>query len=204
MTIEFQNCKKKFKNTLILDEQYFEIPDGINRLAGKNGSGKSTLLRMITGLDKDYTGEIIKPEKNILYLTPDPIGVIPFTIRENLKILWDSFDIQPSIEELQIVDQFFDGKLDIPYNKASTGMKAKLGLSLIFVKPWDLIIVDEAMSTIDSESLSLLIHYLIDNIHQKYKTVIYVSHTNLDSMLKLDSYNILLEEGKLSWIKNNS
>lgn len=202
MTIEFKNCKKEFKNTLILDEQYFKIPNGINKLSGKNGSGKSTLLRMITGLDKNFTGEIIKPEENILYLTPDPIGIIPFTIRENLRILWDSFDIQPSIAELKIVDKFFDGKLDVPFNKASTGMKAKLGLSLIFVKNWDLIIIDETMSTIDSESLSLLIDYLIDNIHIKYNNIIYVSHTNLDSMLKLDSYNILLEKGKLSWAKN--
>ena len=134
MSLTFVNCTKKFKKHFILNEVNFEIPKGIFHLKGRNGAGKSTLLRMIAGLDKKYSGDILKQEESTLYLNYDPIGIHPFTIRENLEILWNTFKIIPTKDQLSLIDEFFDGNLDVSYSKASTGMKAKIGLSLVFVK----------------------------------------------------------------------
>ncbi|MCY9076710.1 ATP-binding cassette domain-containing protein, partial [Bacillus inaquosorum] len=150
MSLEFVECTKKFKNNLILDKVNFKISKGLFNLTGRNGAGKSTLLKMISGLDKKYSGNIIANNKSTLYLNVDPIGIHPFTIKENLEILWNTFNITPSTKQLSKVNDFFDDNLDVSYSRASTGMKAKLGLSLIFVKDWETILIDETMSSLDS------------------------------------------------------
>lgn len=199
MSIEFIECTKKFKNIIILDEVNFTISTGLFRLTGRNGAGKSTLLRMISGLDKNYSGKIIANKGPTLYLNVDPIGIHPFTIRENLEILWNTFNITPSTKQLSKVNNFFDGKLDVSYSKASTGMKAKLGLSLVFVKDWETILIDETMSSLDSESINMLSKRLVNLSMKKKVTIIYVSHSMLNKYLEDNSSNISIGRGSLSW-----
>lgn len=199
MSLIFSNCTKRFKNHSVLNEVTFEIPKGLFHLKGRNGAGKSTLLRIVSGLDKRYSGDIIKQEGAILYLNYDPIGIHPFTIRENLEILWNTFKITPSTAQLSLVDEFFDGNLDVSYSKASTGMKAKIGLSLAFVKDWEIILIDETMSTLDTESIDMLSKRLVHLSKKQIATVIYVSHSMVNKRLNNNSNIIYLEEGELAW-----
>ena len=47
-----------------------KIEEGtFNCIVGENGSGKSTLLKCILGLNKGYTGEIIKEEHIRIFTT---------------------------------------------------------------------------------------------------------------------------------------
>jgi ABC-2 type transport system ATP-binding protein len=197
--LELVNCTKKFKDVLIFNKVSFTISTGIFHLKGRNGVGKSTFLRMISGLDKKYTGDIIANGNSILYLNIDPIGIHPFTLRENLEILWKTFNINPTTKQLTKVNDFFDGNLDVSYSKASTGMKAKLGLSLIFVKDWETILIDETMSSLDSESIDMLSERLIELSERKTATIIYVSHSLVNKRLKDNSCIIYIGEGGLSW-----
>ncbi len=199
MGLELVNCTKKFKDVLIFNKVSFTISTGIFHLKGRNGVGKSTFLRMISGLDKKYTGDIIANGNSILYLNIDPIGIHPFTLRENLEILWKTFNINPTTKQLTKVNDFFDGNLDVSYSKASTGMKAKLGLSLIFVKDWETILIDETMSSLDSESIDMLSERLIELSERKTATIIYVSHSLVNKRLKDNSCIIYIGEGGLSW-----
>ncbi|MGX4669381.1 ABC transporter ATP-binding protein [Cerasibacillus sp. JNUCC 74] len=199
MSLKFVNCTKKFKDHFILDEVNFEIPKGLLHLRGRNGTGKSTLLRIISGLDKNYSGDIIKCGDPTLYLNHDPIGIHPFTIRENLEILWNTFKIIPSTKQLSKVKDFFNGNLDVSYSRASTGMKAKIGLSLIFVKDWEIILIDETMSTLDTESIDMLSERLVDLSKKQMATIIYVSHSMVNKRLKDNSSVIYIRQGGLMW-----
>nr|WP_277717623.1 ATP-binding cassette domain-containing protein [Priestia flexa]WEZ10399.1 ATP-binding cassette domain-containing protein [Priestia flexa]WEZ10409.1 ATP-binding cassette domain-containing protein [Priestia flexa] len=201
MSLKLINCTKKFKNNLILDDVTFEIPKGIFQLKGRNGAGKSTFLKIISGLDKKYSGEIISNGASILYLNVDPIGIHPFTIRENLNILWETFNIKPTKDQINKIEFFFDGKLDMSYSRSSTGMKAKIGLSLIFVKNWDFILIDEAMSTLDSESIEVLSKTLVNLSEKNKTTIIYVSHSLINERLKDYSNGIYIGGGKI-WCQN--
>ena len=65
--IDVQNVKKTFKRVdhqdlLVLDNINLELHEGeIITLLGKSGSGKSTLLRIIAGLIKPSSGDVIYP-----------------------------------------------------------------------------------------------------------------------------------------------
>ncbi|MED1747253.1 MULTISPECIES: ATP-binding cassette domain-containing protein [Bacillus] len=199
MGLEFVECTKNFKNTMILDKVNFSIPSGLFHLVGRNGAGKSTLLKMIAGLDKRYSGGIETNNKSTLYLNVDPIGIHPFTIRENLEILWNTFKITPTEEQMCNVNDFFDGKLDDSYSRASTGMKAKVGLSLVFVKDWETILIDETMSSLDSESIDMLSERLVNLSIKNIATIIYVSHSMVNKRLNDHSSIMSIGDGRLLW-----
>lgn len=197
MTIKLLNFTKKFKDNIIFQNVNLSIPKGMYRIKGKNGSGKSTFLRIIARLDDNYTGKVNVPQKSILYLNVNPIGIHPFSIRENLEILWNTFNISPTVSQKNIVEEFFDYNLDVSYSSSSTGMKAKLGLSLIFVKKWDLIIIDETLSTLDEESVDNISNSLIDMCKNHNSTVFFVSHSNVSEKLINNSSELLIDQEEL-------
>ncbi|MAZ40299.1 MAG: energy-dependent translational throttle protein EttA [Legionellales bacterium] len=68
--IEFQQVSKAFEHKMLIDDLSFEIPKGaIVGVIGPNGAGKSTFFKMIMGLEKPDTGEIVIGETvNISYV----------------------------------------------------------------------------------------------------------------------------------------
>jgi sulfate-transporting ATPase len=58
--IEFKDVSKAFGDRLLIDKLSFKIPAGaIVGIIGPNGAGKSTLFRMITGVEKPDSGEVV-------------------------------------------------------------------------------------------------------------------------------------------------
>jgi len=59
VVIEVKNLTKKFGDRTLYQGVSFSVPRGaIVGIIGANGMGKTTLFKMLTGQDKDYTGEI--------------------------------------------------------------------------------------------------------------------------------------------------
>lgn len=58
--IEAKNISKGFGENLLIDDLTFSIPKGaIVGIIGPNGAGKTTLFKMMAGLEKPDTGEIV-------------------------------------------------------------------------------------------------------------------------------------------------
>src|SRR5471030_2165800 len=58
--IEFKNVSKAYGDRLLIDHLNMKIPAGaIVGIIGPNGAGKSTLFKMIAGLDKPDSGEVV-------------------------------------------------------------------------------------------------------------------------------------------------
>ncbi|MEO6171184.1 MAG: ATP-binding cassette domain-containing protein, partial [Lysobacter sp.] len=59
--MEFKGVSKSFGDRLLIDDLSFIVPPGaIIGIIGPNGAGKSTLFKMIIGLEKPDSGEILK------------------------------------------------------------------------------------------------------------------------------------------------
>jgi len=57
--IEVRNLAKKFGERTLYEGVNFQVPRGaIVGIIGANGMGKTTLFRILTGQDKDYSGEV--------------------------------------------------------------------------------------------------------------------------------------------------
>lgn len=58
--IEFKNVSKAFDDTILYENLTFDLPPaGIVGVIGPNGAGKTTLFRMIMGMEKPSSGEIL-------------------------------------------------------------------------------------------------------------------------------------------------
>ena len=60
--IELKGATKRFGPLAVLDNFNFKLPDsGVVAILGTSGSGKTTLMRIIAGLEKLDSGQLIKP-----------------------------------------------------------------------------------------------------------------------------------------------
>jgi ABC-type cobalamin/Fe3+-siderophores transport systems, ATPase components len=63
-----------FKNNPVLKNIEINIKEhDIVAIVGKNGSGKTTLLKIMDGLLKDFSGEVLVDGENVKSLTPRQI-----------------------------------------------------------------------------------------------------------------------------------
>ena len=102
--IELQNVDKKFRDIHAADQISAKIQDGmIFGLVGSNGAGKSTLLRMISGIIKPDSGEILADgepvfenpavKRQICFLSDTAILLCKCMHRGNARLLYDSVSI---------------------------------------------------------------------------------------------------------------
>ena len=76
MTIELHNIVKTFGKKVAVDNLDLTVQDGgFTVLLGPSGCGKTTTLRMIAGLEKPDSGEILLGGRRVTHLTPKDRGV---------------------------------------------------------------------------------------------------------------------------------
>ena len=69
--VEMKNMTMKFPGVVALNNVSFDLrPGEVHILLGENGAGKSTLGKMLSGINKPTSGEIILNGKTYDHLTP--------------------------------------------------------------------------------------------------------------------------------------
>lgn len=182
--LETKNLQKQFKNQLAVSNASLSIEkNSVYGLLGPNGAGKSTTLKMITGMLRPTSGEIIfdnhswnrKDLLNIGALIEAPPLYENLTARENLKVRTTLFGLPDSrIDEvLEIVDLTNTGKKRS--GQFSMGMKQRLGIAIALVNHPKLLILDEPTNGLDPMGIEEL-RKLIRSFPEQGITVILSSH----------------------------
>jgi len=138
-----------------VDEMSFEIMSGDRvGLIGKNGAGKSTLLKLLSGVLKPSSGELITNGETfpLLDLSADIVGQA--TCIQNIRMTGllrglSGTELERYIEtvrESADIERFLFSQV----STLSTGMKTRFLISLIGdIKP-EILIMDEWIGTTDS------------------------------------------------------
>ena len=163
MNITFDNVSFKYIEKPILDKASFSITDTDKiGIVGTNGTGKTTLLKLILGIEKPNSGDIIiSGGLRINYLEQDPVF-------DETKSLLDII-MEKSTKEFPILEYeansilsklgFYDSS--ITPKGFSGGQKKRLALAKTLVTPADILILDEPTNHLDNDVIIWLEKYLI-------------------------------------------
>ncbi len=121
-TISLRNISKSFGSTQVLNNLNVDIQDGeFLTLVGPSGCGKSTLLRIIAGLEKQTSGDVLIDNKNVnriraserdLAMVFQSYALYPhLTVRRNLETPLRLRDYN-AFERLPLIGNFSPNKKD--------------------------------------------------------------------------------------------
>jgi subfamily B ATP-binding cassette protein MsbA len=227
-SIDFQNISFTYPDgTRALKNLSAKIEGGTKvGLVGVSGSGKTTFLNLIPRFFHLKEGAIFIDNQNIndinlnslrkeISLVSQDVILFDDTIKSNIlygNALASDEEIIKACEFAAAQD--FVEKLPNKYEtiigengiKLSGGQKQRLSIARAILKNSSIILLDEATSSLDSESESI-IQKAIENL-TKNKTTIIIAHRlstvmNCDKILVFENGKIV-EEGKHEFLVNNS
>lgn len=195
--IEFKNVSYSYNDyDFVLNNVNFKIKNGSHVLLnGPSGCGKSTICKMIYKTNDITNGEVLIDSKNIKDISTSTIRSNILYVSQNEELFTGSIKDNILIER-EVGDELFDEicricELDDIVNKKgmrydsliepsskniSGGEKQRIILARGLLKNANIIILDEALSEVDSKLESKIIKNIKE--HLKNKTVIYISHKN--------------------------
>lgn len=210
MMLQTNELTKIFKQQTAVNKVSLNIPKAcVYGLLGPNGAGKSTTLKMITGILKSTSGEIIYDGKPWSRGVLDEIGALienppiyeNLSARENLEVraILLGVDKGRIDEVLKIVSLEKTGKKRA--GQFSLGMKQRLGIALALLGSPKLLILDEPTNGLDPIGIEEL-RELIRSLPGQGITVILSSHILSEVQLTADYVGIISDgvlgyEGKL-------
>jgi lipopolysaccharide transport system ATP-binding protein len=182
----------------------FEIQQGdAVGIIGKNGAGKSTLLKILSQVTTPTSGNI-KIKGRIASLLEVGTGFHPeLTGRENIYINGAILGMKKA-EITKKLDEIIDFSgvqryIDTPVKRYSSGMYVRLAFAVAAHLESESLIVDEVLAVGDAEFQNKCLGKMDSISKESGRTILFVSH-NLNSIQKLCSKGILLENGGLKAI----
>lgn len=205
--IKVNNLSKTFTKKTVLRNLNLEIKDGsIFGLIGINGAGKSTLLRLLSGVLKADSGEIlfdginifdnVNVKKDIFFLPDEPY----YSANSTAKNIVDFYSTFYGLNKLKFYDIISKFKLDINHTikNYSKGMKRQLFIAIAFAIAPKYLFLDEAFDGLDPLARLIFKRELNELIAEKKITVIISSHSLRELEDICDSYG-LLDGGNISY-----
>jgi ABC-2 type transport system ATP-binding protein len=180
----------------------------IHALLGPNGAGKTTLMKIITGVLRGYSGEVVilgnkMPDNTALMsigCSPQAISLyMPLTARENLHF----FGVMANLSEEQIAQKSDDvlaqtGLADHADKMVSTysgGMQRRLNLAVALLHSPKLLLLDEPTVGVDPQSRHHIYGTLID-LNASGMTILLSTHI-MEEAARLCSSVTLLDRGEI-------
>ena len=184
LILQIKNLTKTYKKCTILDNVSINVrKNTVYALLGPNGAGKSTTLKIIAGLLKKTSGEIIfngNPwsRQDLMYIG-SLIEHAPLygnlTANENLEVITTILGLpKERIQEaLEMVGLTNTGNKRVMH--FSMGMKQRLGIALAILNRPRLLILDEPTNGLDPIGIQEL-RTLITSFPEQGMTVLLSSH----------------------------
>ena len=176
-------------------------------LIGHNGSGKTTLMRMLVGMLEPSEGTAtiaghpigsIEARAAVSYLADQPVFYDDLTVWEHLEYiarLHGTDDWEQQAVDLVDMVGLMDRVDDLP-TTFSRGLKQKAALTMAFVRPFDVMLIDEPFVGLDRLGKEALLE-LLTLAHGDGATLVVATHEL--SSVKESSRLIALSSGEVTY-----
>lgn len=178
---------KRYGDLVALHPLELEIGAGQRvALVGHNGSGKTTLLRLVTGMLEPSGGDAavcgaalgsIDARAAVSYLPDQPVFYDDLSVWEHLEYvarLHDTDDWEQHAVDLLHVLGLDDRADDLPVT-FSRGLRQRTAIAIAFVRPFELLVVDEPFVGLDRAGRAALLQ-LFDLAHGDGAALLIATH----------------------------
>jgi ATP-binding cassette subfamily B protein/subfamily B ATP-binding cassette protein MsbA len=216
-SIEFCNISLSYyKNQKYAIKDFsFSFSKGqVVALVGSSGAGKSSLIDLLIELYEPTEGKILIDGENLkdyeVGSWREKLGVVSqdtFVFNESIEENIRFGKLEASLDQIieaakmahahEFISQLSQGYQTVVGERGyrlSGGERQRIALARIFLRDPEILILDEATSSLDSHS-ELLIQDALAVMFQKKKTVIMIAH-RLSTILKADQI-LVLDKGRL-------
>ena len=199
--IEVKNIHKRYAKHNALDNVSFNIYEGrICGLIGENGAGKTTLIRIISGLIKQDSGEIVGLKGcKLSSIVESPALHLNLSAYDNLHYQLLLCGENSSHEKIEKVLNLV-GLADVdPKKKAkdfSLGMRQRLAIGLAIIDSPKLLILDEPINGLDPKGIKDIRDILATLKNDFNITILISSHILSELDLIADDY-VIMSKGKV-------
>jgi len=212
--IELNGIKKqyKLKSSALKYRDYYALDNIstvfrdniISGITGSSGSGKTTLANIISGYDRDYSGEIFyngRREKNQNfiryvfqdpYISMNPVKTVEWHISTAAEI--NHVKIEKAIEKLEMAGMDYSTFRSRYVNSLSGGELQKLALAISLIPDPNFIVLDEAFSMMDSINLFAILTFVKEL--KKTVSIIYIDH-DINRVSFVSDYIYIMNCGKI-------
>jgi ABC-type multidrug transport system ATPase subunit len=204
--------------TVGLTKSYFDVPAlapldlriGAGErvtVIGHNGSGKTTLIRMLTGLLEPSGGSArvagheagsIEARAAVSYISDQPVFYDDLSVWEHLDYIARLHDTagweQHAVDLLDAVG--LTSRADDLPSTFSRGLKQKAAIAIGFVRPFDVMLVDEPFVGLDRDGRASLLE-LLASAHADGAALVIATH-ELSSVREGDRV-IALSDGEVTY-----
>ncbi|CNE15901.1 ABC-type transporter%2C ATP-binding protein [Mycobacterium tuberculosis] len=195
ITMRYQ--AKRGRAVLALEDVDLSIAEGqFVSIVGPSGCGKSTLLKIIMGLTRQTTGEVVfgpsRSHANMLGMVFQQPLLLPWrTVAKNMLI---SHDLQPRLPRAEL-DRRVAEQLDMlglrdfadQYpSELSGGMQQRVGIGRALLHDPRILLMDEPFGALDAMTRDQMGLDLLDIWERDRKTVLFVTHSIPEAVLLSD------------------
>ena len=218
--LECINLCKSFGKKQILKNVSFSINEGdILAFIGPNGSGKTTTIKLILGLQKIDSGEVLinglditknfeDAIRKVGAIVENPDSYMYLTGWQNLRLIADYYG-NISDEDINELVKYvgLEPRINDKVNKYSLGMRQRLGIARALLNKPNILILDEPTNGLDPEGIKDL-RVLLKRLASDGMGILISSH----NLAELESFcnkvciidnGTIIESSEVTTLKNN-
>ncbi len=193
--IQVRGLSKSFEREIISDFDIDFAAGKTSVILGPSGCGKTTLFNILSGLDRDYEGEI-SIDSRVSYIFQEDRLIPWLTARENLELVQGKDNRDRDRDALENILKKFhlSHRRDSMARDLSGGEKQRLSIARAFLHRSSTLLMDEALRSMDL-SLKLKIIEEINSALKEYKkTMVVISHDIREALLLADTIYVLYRD----------
>jgi ABC-type sugar transport system ATPase subunit len=203
---------RSYGNTrALVDASMVLAPGSVHALAGENGSGKSTLIKILSGIARPDGGSITWLGEQVLFRRPgeaqaagiatvfqETLVVPELSVRANIFVGTDGvfrYGRSAKTEREDAVAVLRDlglGNIDLerPLWSLTLAQRQLVTIARSIVRPWQLLVLDEGTSALDSDQRDQLFEYL-GRCRDAGKSILFTSHRMDEIQSLADTVTVL-------------
>lgn len=178
--VQIKNLNKAFGKNPVLVNLNMNFPKNkITVITGPSGCGKTTLLNIMSGIEKQDSGEVLMSDKSISYIFQEDRLLPHFTVYQNIAFVLKSTmtptEMKPVIEKYLALVKLMEAKDKYP-SQLSGGMKRRVAIARAFAYKSRLLLMDEPFKGLDDKLKKEIIEEFLRIYREDKRTVILVTH----------------------------